>query len=91
MCVLNDTLIQVKVARKIAASFVDPFCYLFFVSIMLSCIFIATLWERAGLLTLLCTIISCVFVTFPCGVLGQVWYLIVLIPYVCRIPYFHIP
>ena len=23
---------------------------------------------------------NCVFVTFPCGILGQVWYLIVLIP-----------
>ena len=30
----------------------------------------------------------CNFVTFPCGILGQVWYLIVLIPDFCRISYF---
>ena len=29
------------------------------------------------------------FVTFPCGVLGQVWYLIVLIPDLCRLSYFY--
>ena len=26
---------------------------------------------------------TCVFVTFPCGVLGQVWHLVVLIPDLC--------
>ena len=30
----------------------------------------------------------CVFVTFPCGVLGQVWYLIVSIPDLCLLSYF---
>ena len=30
---------------------------------------------------------SCVFVTFPCGVLGLVWYLIVSIPDFCLLPY----
>ena len=29
-----------------------------------------------------------VFVTFPCGVLGQVWYLIELIPDLCLLTYF---
>ena len=29
------------------------------------------------------------FVTFPCGILGQVWYLIVLIPDLCRLSYFY--
>ena len=33
-------------------------------------------WEKAGLLNLLCVMFSCVFVTVPLGVLGQVWYLI---------------
>ena len=33
---------------------------------------------------------SCDFVTFPCGVLGQVWYLIVLIPDLCCLPYLEI-
>ena len=31
--------------------------------------------------------VSCVFVTFPCGVKGQVWYLIVSIPALCLFPY----
>ena len=31
---------------------------------------------------------NCDFVTFPCGILGQVWYLIVLIPDLCRLSYF---
>ena len=30
---------------------------------------------------------SCVFVTFPYGVLGQVWYSIVSIPDICLLPY----
>ena len=39
-------------------------------------------------MALLYVMISCVFVTFPCGVLGQMWYLIVLIPDLCPLPYF---
>ena len=30
----------------------------------------------------------CIFVTLPCGVLGQVWYLIVSIPDLCLLTYF---
>ena len=41
---------------------------------------VATCWERAGLLALLYVMFSCVIVTFPCVVLGQIWYLIVSIP-----------
>ena len=29
--------------------------------------------------------VYCIFVTFPCGILGQVWYLIVLFPDLCRL------
>ena len=36
-----------------------------------------TRWERADLLAFLCVVFSCVFVTFPFGVPGKVWYLIV--------------
>ena len=50
------------------ASFVDYFCYLCFVFVMLSFLFIAVLWW-AGLL---CVMFTCVFVTFPFGVLGLV-------------------
>ena len=32
--------------------------------------------------------LSCVVVTFQYDVLGQVWYLIVWIPYLCLLPYF---
>ena len=31
---------------------------------------------------------NCVFVTFPCGILGQMWYLIVLIADLCPLSYF---
>ena len=46
-----------------------PFCYLCFVSVMLSCMFFAALRSPVGkglaFLALLCVMFSCVFVTFP--------------------------
>ena len=36
---------------------------------------------------LLFVMFNYVFVTFPCGILGQVWYLIVSIPDLCRLSY----
>ena len=47
---------------------------------------VVTCWERANLLSLLYVMCSCVFGTSPCGVLGQVWYLIVTIPDLCILP-----
>ena len=44
------------------------------------CSLVVTCWERAYRLALLYGMFSCVFITFPCVVLGQVWYLIVSIP-----------
>ena len=38
---------------------------------------VLTCWEMPCLLALLWMSLSCVFVTFQYGVLGQVWYLIV--------------
>ena len=32
--------------------------------------------------------VYCILVTFPCGILGQVWYLIVSFPDLCRLSYF---
>ena len=63
----------------------DHFCYLYFVSVMLSGLFIAALWSRAGkgLASWLCVMFLCAFVTFTCGVLSQVWYLSVSIPVIC--------
>ena len=61
----------------------DHLCYLCLVFVMLSCLFIAALWSPAGTgLTswLLFVMFNCVFVTFPFGILGHVWHLIVLIP-----------
>ena len=49
---------------------------------MLSRLFIAALWSHVGIgLTsgFLFVMFNCVFVTFPCGILGRVWYLIVSI------------
>ena len=64
----------------------DHLCYLCLVFFMLSHLFIAALWSPAGKgLTsrLLFVMFNGVFVTFPCGILGQVWYLIVLISDLC--------
>ena len=58
---------------------------------MLSRLFIAALWSPAGKgLTslLLFVMFNCVFVTFPCGILGQVWYFIISIPDLCCLSYF---
>ena len=54
-------------------------------------LFIAALWSPAGKWLaswLLFVMSNCDFVTFPRGILGQLWYLIVLIPDLYRIPYF---
>ena len=37
---------------------------------------------------LLFVMFNCVFVTFSCGILAQIWYLIVSIPDLCRLSYF---
>ena len=61
----------------------DHFCYVWFVAAMsVHCSFVVTCWER----TILYMTFSCVFVTFPFSVLGQVWYLIVLLLDLCFLP-----
>ena len=58
---------------------------------MLSRLFIAALWSPAGNgLTswLLFVMFYCVCVTLQCVILGQVWYLIVSIPDLCRLSTF---
>ena len=45
---------------------------------ILPCLFLAALSSPVGNgLPCVCVMFSCVFVTFPHGILGQVWYLIV--------------
>ena len=59
--------------------------------VILSGPFIAALWSLAGkrpISWLSFVMYNCVFVTFPCGILGQVWYLIVSIPDLCHLSYF---
>ena len=66
-------------------------CYLCAVFVKLSRLFIAALWSPAGkglTFWLLFVMSNCDFVTFPSGILGQVWYLIVLIPDRCHLSYF---
>ena len=72
----------------------DHLCFLCLVFLMLSRLFIeqacleVTCWERADLLALVGDV-NCTLVTFSCGILGQVWYLIVSFPDRCRLPYFY--
>ena len=69
-------------------------CYLCIVFVMLSRLFITALRSPAGkelTYCLLFLMLNCVFVTFPCGILGQVWYLIVSIPDLCHLSYFYCP
>ena len=58
---------------------------------MLSRLFIAALLSPAGnglTSCLLFVIFNCVFVTFPCGILSQVWFLIASIPDLCCLSYY---
>ena len=51
------------------------------------CCLVVTCWESADLLTILGDV-YCIFVTFPYGMLGQVWYLVVSFPDLYRLAYF---
>ena len=51
------------------------------------CCLVVTCWERADLLAFVGNV-YCIFITFPCGILDQVWYLIVLFPDLCILSYF---
>ena len=60
----------------------DHACYLCHVFVMRFRLFIAVVWAPAGEgLTswLLFVVFNCIFETFQCDTLGQVWYLIVSI------------
>ena len=70
----------------------DHLCYFCIVFVMLLRLFIAALWSPAGKgLTswLSFVVLNSVIVTFLYGILGQVWYLIVSIPDLCLLSYFH--
>ena len=69
--------------------FTDHTHLLFFLSV--HCSLVVTCWERANLWLgyLVCDGFSCVFVTFPCDGLCQVWYFMVLIPDLCPFSIFY--
>ena len=58
-------------------------CHVF---VSVHCCLVVTCWERADLFALFVKF-NCIFVTFPCGILDLVWYLIVSIPDLCRFTY----
>ena len=62
--------------------------YHYYAAISVYCSLVITCWERTDLLALLCLMFPCVFVTFPYGVTGQLWYLIVSNPDLCFLLYF---
>ena len=51
------------------------------------CCLVVTCWERSDLLGLVGDANS-IFVTFLCGILGQMWYLVVSFPDLSRLSYF---
>ena len=51
------------------------------------CCLVVICWERDNLLDLVGGV-YCIFVTSPCGIPGQVWYLIVSFPDLCCLSYF---
>ena len=53
------------------------------------CCLVVTCWERAAILALVCDVQLCFCHNFACGILGQVWYLIVSIPDLCHLSYIH--
>ena len=71
-------------------SFVDHLCFLCLVPLVLFLLFIAALWPHAWKWPDHLALVgdfNCTFVTFPCGILGQVWYLIVSFPDLCHLSY----
>ena len=66
------------------------FCSVFCLLCLCVHLFICALWSPAGkgLTSWLSFVVSnCEFFTFPFGILGQVWYLIVSIPDLCALTY----
>ena len=67
-------------------------CFFYVLCLCLSfvCISFSLLPEKGLTSCLSLVMFTCAFVTFSCGILGQVWYLIVSIPDLCHIIYFEI-
>ena len=64
------------------------FCALFsHVFASVHCCLVVTCWERPDLLAIVGDVYR-IFVTFSCGILDQVWYLIVSFPDLCHLSNF---
>ena len=74
--------------RFFCGSFLLSMLSVCYVSLSAHCCLFVTCWERADHLALLYVMFYCVFVTFQCGVLGQVWCLIVSISDLCLLSYY---
>ena len=61
--------------------------YVFHASASFHSCLVVTCWERADLLALVGDV-YCIFVTFPYGILCQMWYLNLSFPDLCRLSYF---
>ena len=85
-------LVQACIVCGVAGSFLWFLFHvcLHYTVLFVPCSLVITFWERANLFALLCIMFSCVFVGFPYGVSGQVWYmyLIVSISDLCLLLYF---
>ena len=64
--------------------FMSSVCQAF---VSVHCCLVVICLERADLLALVCDVILC-FVTFTCGILGQMWHLVVSIANLCCLFYF---
>ena len=63
-------------------------CLSCYIVLSVPCSLVVTCKERADFLALLYKMFFSVFVTFPYGIQGQVWQLIVSNPELCLLPYF---
>ena len=86
---LLKSCVHKKVPRRyfFCGSFVFFVSYVSHAFASVHCCLVVTCWERADLLALASDVYY-IFVTFPCGILGQVWYLIVSFPDFCILSYF---
>ena len=66
------------------------FCSVLCLLCLCARLFICALWSPAGkgLTSWLSFVVSAVSLSFPIGILGQVWYLIVSIPDLCTLTYY---
>ena len=69
----------------------DYLCYLclLFVKLLRRFIAASSLPAGKGLTSWLSSVmLNCVYITFPCDILSQVWYLIVSVPDRCHLSYY---